>query len=183
MLNIPNKYTEEEIVDLLKNNTNEAIGYLYDHYSFALMGIIKRYVDDEQMAEDVLQEAFVKIYNNADKFDENKGRLYTWLLNITRNVTIDLVRSKGYKKQKQILSAEYSVLDLTDSTNLDRRFDTIGLRKRVAELKQDQRTIIDLAYFNGLTQDEIAKNMGLPLGTVKTKMRNAIISLRKLLSD
>jgi RNA polymerase sigma factor (sigma-70 family) len=182
-LNLPNKFTEEEIIDLLQNDKSAAISYLYEHYSFALMGVVKRYIDDEQMAEDVLQEAFVKIYNNADKFDETKGRLYTWLLNITRNVTIDLVRSKGFKKQKQILTAEYSVLELEDPSGRADRYDTIGLRKRLGDLKQDQRTIIDLAYFNGLTQDEIAKMLGLPLGTVKTKMRNAIISLRKLLSN
>jgi RNA polymerase sigma factor (sigma-70 family) len=179
---ITQKYSEEELVALLKTNVNAAISYLYDHYSFALMGVIKRYVEDEQLGEDILQEVFLKIYSNLDKYDEKKGRLFTWMLNITRNLSIDTVRSKGYKKQQKILDAENIVGNIADVNSREDKFDTIGLRKRLEDLKQDQRTVIDLAYFNGFTQEEISKQLNLPLGTVKTKMRNAIISLRKIIN-
>jgi RNA polymerase sigma-70 factor (ECF subfamily) len=103
------------------------------------------------------------------------------MLNITRNLTIDTLRSKGYKKQRKISGDENSVNSVADGTAAMDRFDTLGLRKQLINLKPEQRSILVLAYFSGYTQDEIAKEMGIPLGTVKTRMRNAIIELRKML--
>ena len=104
------------------------------------------------------------------------------MLNITRNLTIDTLRSKGYKKQAKISSDENSVDNLSDDGKVAERFDAMGIRKQLSNLKPEQRSIIDLAYFNGYTQDEISKEMGIPLGTVKTRMRAAIIELRKMLA-
>ena len=102
------------------------------------------------------------------------------MINITRNLTIDTLRSKGYKKQQKISSDENSVSNYAESGAVE-KFDALGVRKQLANLKPEQRLIIDLAYFNGYTQDEISKEMGIPLGTVKTRMRSAILELRKLL--
>ena len=175
------KYSEEELVMLLQSRDQQAFSYLYDNYSAALNGVIYRMVENRELAEDILQEAFVKIWNNFSSYDTGKGRLFTWMLNITRNLTIDTLRSKGYKKQAKISSDENSVSNFTDDSNVAERFDAMGLRKQLVNLKPEQRSIIDLAYFNGYTQDEISKEMGIPLGTVKTRMRSAIIELRKLL--
>jgi len=175
------KYSEEELVALLQNKDQQAFAYLYDNYSAALNGVIYRLVEDRELAEDILQEAFVKIWNNFASYDTTKGRLFTWMLNITRNLTIDTLRSKGYKKQAKISSDENSVSNFTDDNRMAERFDALGLRKQLVNLKPEQRSIIDLAYFNGYTQDEISKELGVPLGTVKTRMRSAIIELRKLL--
>ncbi len=177
------KYSEEELVSLLKVQDQNAFTYLYDNYAAALNGIIIRMVDDSQLAEDILQEAFLKIWNNFKQYDDTKGRLFTWMINITRNLTIDTLRSKGYKKQKQISRDENSVSDYSDKTFSSDKFDTIGLRKQLQYLKPDQKVIIDLAYFNGYTQEEISKEMHIPLGTVKTRMRSGIIELRKLLQN
>ena len=176
------KYTEEELIFLLKQKNQQAFSYLYDNYSSALNGIIYRIVEDRELAEDILQEAFVKIWNNLDSYDTAKGRLFTWMLNITRNLTIDTLRSKGYKKQSKISNDENSVSNLKDNNYTLEKFDAIGLRKHIANLKPDQQKIIDLAYFTGYTQEEIAKELAMPLGTVKTKMRAAIIELRKIMS-
>ena len=138
-------------------------------------------IDDEFLSEDILQEAFVKIYNNFEQYDASKGRLFTWMINITRNLTIDTIRSKAYKKQQKIFSDEYIVSNVQDRNSSIERFDTIGLQKEVQKLKPDQKIIIDLAYYNGYTQEEISKEMSIPLGTVKTRMRSAIKELRKLL--
>jgi RNA polymerase sigma-70 factor, ECF subfamily len=138
-------------------------------------------IDDEHLTEDILQEAFVKIWNNFDQYDSTKGRLFTWMINITRNLTIDTLRSKAYKKQQKIFSDEYVVSGNQDKNFTTSSYDTIGLREQVQNLKPDQKIIIDLAYFNGYTQEEISKEMSIPLGTVKTRMRSAIIELRKLL--
>jgi RNA polymerase sigma-70 factor (ECF subfamily) len=138
-------------------------------------------VNDKELSEDILQEAFVKIWNNFSNYDSSKGRLFTWLLNLTRNLTIDTLRSKGYKKQSKIHTDENSVSNFTDSPNVAEKFDAMGIRKQLTLLKNDQKQIIDLAYFGGFTQEEISKQLGIPLGTVKTRMRAAILELRKLL--
>jgi len=177
------KYSEEELVLLLQNQDQQAFSYLYDNYAAALNGIIYRMVENRELAEDILQEAFVKIWNNFSNYDAGKGRLFTWMLNITRNLTIDTLRSKGYKKQAKISADENSVSNLTGDINMAERFDAMGVRKQLANLKPEQKSIIDLAYFNGYTQDEISKEMGIPLGTVKTRMRSAIIELRKMLAN
>jgi RNA polymerase sigma-70 factor (ECF subfamily) len=175
------KYSEEELVVLLQSRDQQAFSYLYDNYSAALNGVIYRMVESRELAEDILQEAFVKIWNNFSSYDTGKGRLFTWMMNITRNLTIDTLRSKGYKKQAKISNDENSVSNLTDNSRITESFDAMGIRKQLVNLKPEQRSIIDLAYFNGYTQDEISKEMGIPLGTVKTRMRAAIIELRKML--
>ena len=180
-MEVTNKYSEDELVALLQSQDKQAFSYLYDNYAPALNNIIFRMVEDVALAEDILQEAFVKIWHNFTSYDKSKGRLFTWMLNLTRNLTIDMLRSKGYKKQSKISGDENSVSNLTDDNKIAERFDAMGLRKQLVNLKPEQRSIIDLAYFNGYTQDEISKEMGIPLGTVKTRMRAAIIELRKML--
>jgi RNA polymerase sigma factor (sigma-70 family) len=180
-LQATSKYSEEDLVALLQRRDQTAFAYLYDNYSAALNGVIARMVDDSQLAEDILQETFVKIWNNFGQYDAAKGRLFTWMINITRNLTIDTLRSKGYKKQQKISQDENFVSSTQDKNFSTTKFDTIGIRKQVQNLKPDQKIIIDLAYFGGYTQEEISKEMRIPLGTVKTRMRTAIIELRKLL--
>ncbi|MEO6549647.1 MAG: sigma-70 family RNA polymerase sigma factor [Ferruginibacter sp.] len=175
------KYNEDELVLLLQRRDQQAFSYLYDNYAPALNGVIFRLVDDKTISEDILQDVFVKIWNNFSSYDSSKGRLFTWMMNLTRNLTIDTLRSKGYKKQNKISGDENSVNHLQDTSFKVDKFDTMGLRKQVESLKPEQRRVIDLAYFNGYTQDEIAKETGIPLGTVKTRMRSAILELRKLL--
>lgn len=172
-------YNEEELISLLQNQDQNAFSYLYDNYAAALNGTIYRMVEDIQVSEDILQEVFIKIWNNFKTYDSSKGRLFTWMVNITRNLTIDTLRSKGYKKQQKISQDENSVNTYQDKSLSTDRFDSIGLRKQLASLKPEQKDIIDLAYFNGYTQEEISKKMGIPLGTVKTRMRTAIMELRK----
>lgn len=175
------KYSEDELVVLLQRQDQQAFSYLYDNYAPALNGVIFRLVEDKTLSEDILQEAFVKIWNNFSSYDKSKGRLFTWMMNLTRNLAIDTLRSKGYKKQTKISGDENSVNNLQDTNSGQDKFDAMGLRKHLDSLKPDQRIVIDLAYFNGFTQDEIAKEIGIPLGTVKTRMRTAILELRRIL--
>lgn len=180
----PIKYTEEDLVTLLQSKNEAAFTYLYDNYYGALYGIIYKMLEDNVLTEDVLQEAYVKIWNNILSYDRAKGRLFTWMLNITRNLTIDTIRSKGYKKQAKILNNEKTVDTISNVKSSDNPadFDAIGLKKHLLLLKSDQKLIIDMAYFEGYTQDEISKKLLMPLGTVKTKMRTAILELRKILN-
>lgn len=138
-------------------------------------------VKNTGISEDILQEAFIKIWNNIDNYDNTKGRLFTWMLNITRNLTIDTLRSKNYKKQGKISSDENAVINLQDTKHSIDKFDAMGIRKHLQNLKPGQQKIIDLAYFYGYTQEEISKELEMPLGTVKTRMRTALIELRKII--
>lgn len=177
------KYTEEELVSMLRMGSEPAFSFLYDNYAAALNGIICRLVDDSQLAEDILQECFVKIWNNFSQYDPIKGRLFTWMVNLTRNQTIDTLRSKGFKKQHKISGDENFVSNNEDKTFSPEKFDTIGLNKKVDSLKPDFKNLIDLAYYYGYTQDEISREMNIPLGTVKTRMRSAINELRKIFQN
>ena len=177
------KYSEDELVMLVKQRDQAAFAYLYDNYAAALNGVITKLVDDNTLAEDILQESFLKIWNNFGNYDPAKGRLFTWMLNITRNLTIDTLRSKGYKKQSKISSDENSVSIYADNSYGADSFDAMGIKKHLGALKPDQRAVVDLAYFSGYTQEETAKELGIPLGTVKTRIRTALIELRKVLQN
>ncbi|HOZ79245.1 MAG TPA: sigma-70 family RNA polymerase sigma factor [Ferruginibacter sp.] len=165
----------------MQQRDQQVFSYLYDHYAPALNAVIYRMVEDRELSEDLLQDAFVKIWNNFNSYDKTKGRLFTWMINLTRNLTIDTLRSKSYKKQSKISADENAVSNVKDSSTGIEKFDAVGLTKHLSNLKPDQKTIIDLAYFNGFTQDEISKQLDIPLGTVKTKMRSAILELRNYL--
>lgn len=173
-------YTETELVNLLQQKDQHAFSYLYDNYAAALNGVIFKIVQNEDTAEDILQEAFLKIWNNISMYDAAKGRLFTWMLNIARNLAIDFLRSKRHRNQQQILTDENALNNVPADVAAMERFDVIGIRKQLANLKPEQKQLIDLAYFGGYTQDEIAKETGIPLGTVKTRMRTAISELRKI---
>ena len=174
------KHTEENLVALLKEKDAGAFNYLYDNYSGALYGVILKVISDRTLAEDILQEVFIKIWNNVESYDPQKARLFTWMMNVCRNHTIDTVRSKSYKKQSKIQSGENSVDESGAHINVRENFDAMGLRKQVNLLKEDQQQIIDMAYFNGFTQKEISEQLALPLGTVKSRMRSAIQELKKI---
>ena len=137
-------------------------------------------VNDQEEAEDVLQNVFVKIWNNFASYDEQKGRLYTWMLNIARNMAIDSTRSKHEKVKNKIQEATDSVYHRNNLFTENHAHENIGLQNILGKLKEDQKEIIDLAYFQGYTQEEISQKLEMPLGTVKTKVRQAIITLREL---
>ncbi len=171
-------YSEAELVSLLKQRHQLALGYLYDHYAGALNTVILSIISDKALAGDVLQEVFVKIWRQVDSYDETKGRLFTWMLNIARNADIDMVRSKGYRHNKQNQELTASVYEAGDSNQPN--VDKIGLRKVVHTLKEEYSVLIELSYFQGFTQEEIAKMLNVPLGTIKTRLRTALIQLRQL---
>jgi RNA polymerase sigma-70 factor (ECF subfamily) len=172
-------YSESELVMLLKQRHQEAYSYLYDHYSGSLYSIILNIVSDKDFASDVLQEVFIKIWRQIETYDNTKGRLFTWMLNVARNASIDAVRSKGYQKNQKNRELTENVYDAGGSTNINT--DRIGLKKLVHNLKEDYRILIDLSYFQGFTQDEISKMLNIPLGTVKTRMRSALIQLKQVI--
>jgi RNA polymerase sigma-70 factor (ECF subfamily) len=172
-------YGEQELIASLSHKDEQAFSYLYDHYSGALYGVICQVVENTELGNDVLQEAFINIWRHIDSYDETKGRLFTWMLNIARNAAIDKIRSKGNKQtQRQVAIPNNDSLPLSVSPRLD----DFGLKKIILKLKDEQRQLIDLSYFQGFTHEQIAKALDIPLGTVKTRIRSALTQLRSLLS-
>jgi RNA polymerase sigma factor (sigma-70 family) len=166
-------------VSLLKQRDNKAFEYLYDNYSGALYNIVMQILNDVDLSNDVLQEVFVNIWRKIESYDSIKGRLFTWMLNITRNAAIDVLRSKSYQNsQKNQSISDQSEFDMGGKTS-QLNVDNIGVRKVLEKLKPEQRVLIELAYFKGYTHEEISEIESIPLGTVKTRIRSALIQLRE----
>lgn len=176
------QHTEEELVALLQTRSEAGFSYLYDNYASALYGLLLQMTGTPEAAADLLQEVFVKIWNNINRYDPSIARLYTWMIQITRNTALDYLKSKNYKKsrQNQPLSDAVSESKAQSSASTT---DYIGLAKLLEQLDTDKKQLIDLAYYKGYTQDEISRSLGIPLGTVKTRLRAAFVILRKLLKD
>lgn len=162
----------------LLGNDDRNFSRLYDNYSAALFSLILKWIKDKEAAENLLQDVFVKAWRSRELYDATKGKIFTWLYNITRNICIDHLRSKAYKKTKlSVLSDNISGLILAGN-NDSMIPDTIGLRKLVNTLRSEEKEVLELMYFKGFTQKEIARLMNTPLGTVKTRMSRAIKNLR-----
>jgi len=181
-LGIPITYTEKELVLALKERDNQAFNFLYDNYAAALYSIIKQIItDNAELASDVLQEVFINIYRKIDSYDQTKGRLFTWMLNIARNASIDMLRSKSYQNSQKNQELPDNVYKATANQSTQLNVDNIGLKKVLEKLKPEHRVLMELAYFKGFTHEEIAEMMSIPLGTVKTRIRNALLQLREYL--
>ncbi|WP_223816063.1 RNA polymerase sigma factor [Adhaeribacter rhizoryzae] len=173
--------SEEELVQRLQLHEEAAMTILYDKYSAALYGIILRIVKSEVVAEDVMQETFVKIWSSIGQYNKEKGRLFTWIINIARHAAIDKIRSKEFRVGSKERSIDVSPVNQLHS-GYEVRPDDIGIKDLVGKLNPDQRKIIDMMYFDGYTQSEVAEELAIPLGTVKTRTRAAMKFLIKLLS-
>jgi RNA polymerase sigma factor (sigma-70 family) len=177
------KYSEEELVQHLLSHDAKRFEALYDHFSPALYGVVKKIVKHEELAEDILQDGFLKIWNNAPHYEPKKARLFTWMLNIMRNTAIDYLRSKQGKTDKKNLPVEaLAAMDMPRLT-MDSDYGNIGIKKMVGQLNKDHHEITNLAFFEGYTQDEISKKLQIPLGTVKTRCRTALQILRRAVSE
>ncbi|GAA4438310.1 sigma-70 family RNA polymerase sigma factor [Pontibacter saemangeumensis] len=179
MQNQPTKIIpEEELVARLRAQDPSAVSVLYDMYSPTLFGVILQIVKEEDTAEDVLQEAFVKIWGSFQSYDSSKGRLFTWMINVCRNLAIDKIRSKQYRVSQNTRDIPASPRAIYGSVGF--KPEHIGIREVTERLNPEQKQIIDLMYFEGMTQSEIAEEFNIPLGTVKTRARSAIKTLGKL---
>ncbi len=171
--------SEEELVNALKRQDTIAIKALYDMYSGALLGVISRIVIHTEIAEDLLQETFVKIWNSAASYDSSKGRLFTWMMNVARNLSIDKLRSKDFKNSAKNQDIENNVDFIDEQKRVTFNADTLGIKELVTQLKPDFKNVLEMIYFKGYTHVEAAEALNLPLGTVKTRVRMAILELRK----
>lgn len=174
---------EEELVSLLKNKDQKGFNILYNNYSGALFGVVNKIVQSNDDANDLLQDTFLKIWRNIDNYDASKGSIFTWMMNIARNLAIDRVRSADFRDSSQNISMEENVIYQIDNEyQTVQDIDSIGLQKIVEKLRPEYKQLIDLVYYKGYTQAEVSEEYGIPLGTVKTRIKAAVGSLRAMLS-
>jgi RNA polymerase sigma factor (sigma-70 family) len=171
--------TEEDLIKALKGRETIAIQALYDMYSGALYGVISRIIQQSEVAEDLLQETFIKIWNSAEHYDSSKGRLFTWMINVARNLSIDKLRSKDFRNSNKNQDIENNVDFIDAEKKITFNSDAIGLRDMVTSLKPEFFDVLEMVYFKGYTHVEAAEALDIPLGTVKTRIRMAVMELRK----
>jgi RNA polymerase sigma-70 factor, ECF subfamily len=160
-----------------------ALAQLYDRYRTILFGLLMRILNNREEAEDVLQEVFLQVWRKAADFDESRGRPFTWLVTLARSRGIDRLRTLASRERVAEAGAREVSEEISDAANDAFKSERRGLvSNALAKLPDEQKRPIMLAYFDGLTQSEIATRTGAPLGTVKTRMRTGMIRLRELLA-
>ena len=170
---------EEEIIAGLRARDRKTTDYLYEKYSRALFGVISRIISDQDIAEEVFHDAFIKIIRKIDSYEEAKGRLYTWMANICRNSAIDKLRSKEISQSGKTNTIDDFVYGLESQSGTMEQVEGIGVRELMSQLNEDQKFIIEYIYFQGYTHSEVSEEFDIPLGTVKSRVRAALQVLKK----
>lgn len=168
---------EQTIVRLLGNKDQAAITLLYENYADSLYGVILKVTGNEEVAQDALQETFVKVWKNAQKYDPKKAKLFTWLYRIARNTAIDKLRSFNNRYHKEVQIDKTNVYILP-GTSLNQ--DVIDLRAHVARLDDKYQIVLNALFFEGMTQQEASDELEIPLGTVKSRLKIGLRELKKL---
>ncbi len=169
---------QDKLIEELQAGNQRSFERIYELYSESIYGVIYSIVRDTNISEEVLQDVFLKIWDNASSYNHEKGRFFTWALNIARNASIDKIRSKGFRNSKLNLTSDNFVDILESKSNISGKMDAIGLQKYIDILEPVCKKIIDLLFFKGFTQKETAEELNMPLGTVKTRNRLCIDKLR-----
>lgn len=167
-------------IELLKAKDKKAFEELYDKYSGALFNIILRIVNHSQVAEDVLQESFLKIWKNIDSFDGSKSTIFTWMMNICKNTSIDTLRRNNSRPSIQ---TDTDNVHIQERNSTQHNVDLIGVKNSLKYLNTEQSLAIQAVYFSGLTHEEAAEQLNIPLGTLKTRIRNGIATLKKVFKN
>ncbi len=175
-----NPYEESELVELLKQKNIRAYHYFYDKYAAALYGFILQIIKNEETGNEVLHEVFTTIWFKINSYDPNKERLFSWLLKITRNAAI-YQRESRYPEQplkQPSISGEETITPAINFAALD-----YGSKNPLPGLKEENRVLIDLCFYQGFSRDQIAETLNIPLESVNTRIKNALLDLRKSLGE
>jgi len=176
--------SDAELLRLVAGGDEAALASIYDQYASILLGLLLRILHSRGEAEDVLQEVFLQVWRRAGDFDESRGRGFTWLVTLARSRAIDRLRALDSRSRTAAASASEPSDFVSDASA-----DTFRAEQReivqaaLAQLPDEQRRTLLLAYEEGLTQTEIAERTGQPLGTVKTRTRSGLMKLREMLRD
>lgn len=173
------RLSEDKLIEGLKNMDGTAMSALYRMYSDSLYRVISTIVVIEEVAQDLLQETFIKIWKSFKQYDPGKGRLYTWMARLARNLSIDYLRSVNYRN--------YTVSEnLSESTQqIDQKFqvsynpELIGVKDMTNILNEDQRLALDLIYFKGYTHVQAAEELNITVGILRSRLQSSITELRR----
>ena len=176
--------TDTDLLHAIASGDEGALARLYDQYRLILFGLLVRILNSREEAEDILQEVFLQVWRRAADFDETRGKPFTWLVTLTRSRAIDRLRQLGARQRLATSAAEDQPEEASDALKETFRSEQREIVKgALAGLPEEQRYTLHLAYFEGLTQSEIAAKLDAPLGTVKTRMRSAMTKLRSVLAN
>ena len=168
---------EKHIIELLQERNDKAISLLYEHYGDTLYGIALKVVRDEELAQDVLQESFVKIWRKSDTYDSTKAKLFTWLFRITRNTAIDKLRSINTKSDREIQ------MDVSDVYNVgieSIKPEFLDVKENLDKIELKYQVVLDALFFQGMTQQEASDELDIPLGTIKSRLKIGLRELKKI---
>ncbi len=182
LLAIDLRESDRELVERLQRRDTQAMADLYDRFGRLVYSVIYAIVRDSGTAEDLLQETFIRIWNRVSGFDGQRGALGPWLLTVARNRAIDHIRSAGARNSKNLFELEeweHQSTQIDAEVGLQNKDQAKIIRAALNKLTENQRRVIELAYYEGLSQTEIAEKLGEPLGTVKTWVRGALKKLRE----
>ncbi|WP_055442934.1 RNA polymerase sigma factor [Lacinutrix himadriensis] len=168
---------EQQIVSLLKQGDKKAITLLYENYSDTLFGVISKVITDPELAQDALQETFIKVWKKAKTYDAKKAKLFTWLYRIAYNTAIDKIRSVSNKQSKEIQIENSNVYKLT-SNSLNQ--DVIDIQIHLKTIDVKYQTVINALFFEGMTQQEASDELNIPLGTIKSRLKIGLRELKKI---
>lgn len=178
--------SEQENVELMtqiKQGHEGALKTLYRKYAGALLHQVQKIIADQEAAEEILQDVFVKIWKKAGQYDENRSRLFTWMSQIARNTAIDTARLVSFQRNKETDSLDTLVnIDAQLPAKAFNKIPDVGLQQVISKIDPEHRELIEYLYFRQYTQKETAEALGIPLGTVKTRLRKAISVLREILT-
>jgi RNA polymerase sigma-70 factor (ECF subfamily) len=172
-------YTESDFLAQLIKQDRQAFNYLYDNYSPALYGIILKMIKNEDTAQDLLQDVFIKIWKNCGKHDPSRGRFFTWMLHVTRNTCLDYLRLLHPEMLDVSLVGDMIENNQTAFTEIH----SSDLKELISHLRKEQKILIEMVYWEGYTHEETAFRLQLPLGTVKSRIRDALKKIRFVLTN
>lgn len=165
---------DKEIINRVRLRDKQAFSQVYDRYAPALYGVIKRMITDDHQAQDVLQEVFVKVWRNIDKWDPKRAKLFTWMYAIARNTSLDRLRKTATHSQHQLHEAYHLSGDIDTSSYAEHR----EVCSILSELAPKYRQVVQCLFIQGMTQREMAKETGIPLGTIKSRLSKALQMLK-----
>jgi RNA polymerase sigma factor (sigma-70 family) len=153
--------------------------YLYSHYAGALYSIILQIIPNQEVANDILHDAFMSFWRKIDSYQQNSCRLFTWMLSITRNLAIDTIRSRAYRESQKNEDIPEVIQMNVDTRITELPVDQFGMKKTLDHLTPDDRALVELSYFKGYTAEEIADIEEIPLESVRSRIRRVLIHLRQ----
>lgn len=174
------RLSEDQLVESLKNMDKGAMSSLYRMYSDSLYKVISTIVHIEEVAQDLLQETFIKIWKSFSQYDPGKGRLYTWMARMARNISIDYLRSVNHRNY----TANEDLSEHTDQIDQTLQFsfnpELIGVKDMTNLLNEDQKAALDLVYFKGYTHVQAAEDLGITVGILRSRLQASISELRRV---